>query len=245
MNVYPRVCLITDKATCECGWRPPRQVSVAGSPAIEGYYAIDVKLVCPTPGCRKTLDLHLPAILPESTQGLKDCLREAVLLLEPMLISHLSAGTDWRRDAEAFIQRVRHVAFPGETVFGVGPGKREPRDACVHKLGGSVECGYPRGAHPVDEEDPHEYEGEEDVEPEHQEQVSPEVRADTRLRVTAKLRVVVRNEQAGLAQVGEYPPAYRSVHTLLAEVFGLPLHAMHDEVIEVSVQRGGGDGDQG
>ncbi len=79
---------------------------------------------------REAIDAALAKIgVAKREADLKDLLRSAIVdLIEPMLISHLSAGTEWRRFADEFVKKCVPIAFKrGETVFGTtGPQKSEP-----------------------------------------------------------------------------------------------------------------------
>jgi len=60
---------------------------------------------------------------------LKSLLRSAIVdLVEPILISHLSAGTLWRQVANEFVKKVAPIVFKeGESYFGTTPGEPAPR----------------------------------------------------------------------------------------------------------------------
>ena len=59
----------------------------------------------------------------QNKPDLRDLLRKAICdFIEPMVISHLSQGTEWREEANKFILECAPLVFgPNESVFGQPP----------------------------------------------------------------------------------------------------------------------------
>src|SRR5271156_109239 len=62
-----------------------------------------------------------------TVEELRKLIDRALYLIDPMAISHLPAGTEWRKDAEVWIRDALPIVFPKKTCPWVTTGYRTSR----------------------------------------------------------------------------------------------------------------------